>query len=332
MSEQGNRLRAYISGTGSAVPERVLTNSELERIVDTSDEWIMERSGIKTRYIGGSEMATSDLCVKAAARALESARVAPEDVDMLIVGTVTPDQPLPSTGCIIQERMGLKNAFAFDIAAACTAFIYGITIADSFIRTGMCRKILVIGAEMLSRITNWEDRTTCVLFGDGAGAALLEPCEGPRGIVSTFLRSDGSLQDYLYIPAGGSRRPHNAETLRKHMHAIRMSGNSVFKHAVRAMGDAAQRVLDDAGIASSDLDLFIPHQANLRIIKATAARIKVPMDKVYVNLDRYGNTSAASVPIALDEASRTGRLKEGNLVEMVAFGGGFTWGAVLVRW
>jgi 3-oxoacyl-[acyl-carrier-protein] synthase-3 len=332
MSKREGKLSTCISGTGSAVPEGVLTNAELERMVDTSDEWITERTGIKTRHIGSAGLATSDLCVQAAERAMEDAGVTAEEIEMLIVATVTPDQILPSTACLVQHKMGLKNALAFDVVAACTGFLYGLSVADHYIRAETHRKILVVGAEMLSTIIDWEDRATCVLFGDGAGAAVFEPCQPPRGVLSTFLRSDGNLWDFLYVPGGGSRYPASERTVNERMHYVKMSGNNVFKHAVRAMEEAAQRALDAAGLTSKDLDFFIPHQANLRIIKATAERIKVPMEKVYVNVDRLGNTSAASVPIALDEINRSGQLKDGRVVEMVAFGGGFTWGAALLRW
>lgn len=309
-----------------------MTNSELERMVETSDEWITERTGIKTRHVADGKTATSDLCVEAGRKALENAGVAADEIDMLMVATVTPDQILPSTACIVQDQLGLSKAVAFDIVAACTGFIYGLSIADQFIRMETYDRILVIGAETLTKIVDWEDRATCVLFGDGAGAAVFEAGEPPRGVLSTYLRSDGALREFLYVPGGGSRHPTTEATVRERLHCIRMSGNNVFKHAVRAMGDAAERVLKEAGIKSGDLDVFIPHQANLRIIRATAERVKVPMEKVYVNVDRYGNTSAASVPIALDELNSAGNLQEGNLVEMVAFGGGFTWGAALVRW
>ncbi len=332
MSKRDRKPGAQIRGIGASVPETVLTNAELERMVDTSDEWIVGRTGIRTRHIAGRGLATSDMVVEAATRAMEDAGVTADEIEMLIVGTVTPDQILPSTACIVQDKLGLKNAVAFDIAAACTAFIYGLSIGDHFIRAGTYKKVLIVGAEMLSSITDWEDRGTCVLFGDGAGAAVLEASDGERGILSTYLKSDGSLRDFLYVPGGGSRFPASEQTVRERMHYVKMNGNNVFKHAVRAMGDAAEWVLKDAGISSEDLDFFIPHQANLRIIRATAQRIHVPMDKVYVNVDRYGNTSSASIPIALDEISRAGRLKRGDLVEMVAFGGGFTWGAVLLRW
>lgn len=332
MSKRDRKPGAQIKGIGASVPKTVLTNAELERMVDTTDEWILERTGIRTRHIAGRDIATSDMVVEAAGRAMEDAGVTADEIEMLIVGTVTPDQILPSTACIVQDKLGLKNAVAFDIVAACTAFIYGMSIGDHFIRAGTYKKVLVVGAEMLSSITDWEDRGTCVLFGDGAGAAVLEASDGERGILSTYLKSDGSLRDFLYVPGGGSRFPASEQTVRERMHYVKMNGNNVFKHAVRAMGDAAEWVLKDAGISSEDLDFFIPHQANLRIIRATAQRIRVPMEKVYVNVDRYGNTSSASIPIALDEIHRAGGLKRGDLVEMVAFGGGFTWGAVLLRW
>jgi 3-oxoacyl-[acyl-carrier-protein] synthase-3 len=332
MTGSDGKRRARISGTGSSVPPGTLTNQDLERMVDTSDEWITERTGIKLRHVGTSEMATSDMCVEAGLRALESAGAQADEIDMLIVGTVTPDQVLPSTACIIQDKMALRRAACYDIVAACTGFIYGLSVAEQFVRSGSCRKVLVIGAEKLSSIVDWEDRSTCVLFGDGAGAAVVEACEPPRGILSTYLMSDGRLREFLYVPGGGSRHPSSEKTVRDRMHYIRMSGNNVFKHAVRAMGDASERVLKDAGVASGELDYFIPHQANLRIIQATAERVGVPKEKVYVNVDRLGNTSSASIPIALDELHRAGKLRDGALVGVVAFGGGFTWGAAVMRW
>ncbi len=323
---------AKITGLGYSVPKGILTNDDFSHIVDTSDEWIVTRTGIRERHIADANTATSDLATEAATRALKSAGLVAEDLDMIIVGTATSDMIFPATACIVQYNIGAKNAAAYDISAACSGFLYGLSIARGFIISGMYENILVIGAETLSKITNYEDRTTCVLFGDGAGAVVVSPSQDEKGILSTFIRSDGSGTDFLNMPGGGSRRPASNETVEKHMHSIHMAGNDVFKFAVRAMGEATERALSSTNLKADEVDLLIPHQANMRIIQATAKRVKIPMERVYVNLDRYGNTSAASIPIALNEAHESGRIKADDLIVLVAFGGGYAWGSVAIRW
>ena len=325
-------IRSKIISTGSYLPERILTNFDLEKIVDTSDEWITERTGIKERRIASENQAASDLAYEASRSALEKASLKAEDIDLLIAATVTGDMPFPSTACIIQHRLGAKNAAAFDINAACSGFLYGLYVADSFVRSGMHKRVLIIGAEVLSKITDWEDRTTCVLFGDGAGAAIVEPTEEERGIISMHINSDGSMWDLLHIPGGGSRYPVSKDSLDKRLHYIKMKGNETFKVAVRTLEDLVLRILKDNKLDPSQLSLLIPHQANLRIIQATADRLGLPMDKVLINLDKYGNTSAASIPIALDEAVMTGRIKDGDYILLEAFGGGLTWASALIKW
>jgi 3-oxoacyl-[acyl-carrier-protein] synthase-3 len=324
---------ARIVGTGSYVPSRVLTNADLERMVETSDEWIRTRTGIQTRHIAAEDEASSDLAYHAAVRALEMARLDPADLDMILVGTISPDMVFPSTACIVQDRLGAKRAGALDIEAACSGFVYGLAVADGLLRAGSIRTVLVIGAEALSRIVNWSDRNTCVLFGDGAGAVLLRASEGERGILATHLRSDGSKGPILMMPGGGSRHPCSAAVLEQKMATIQMAGgNEVFKLAVRAMEESSLEVLKRAGADLKDVSLVITHQANLRIINALGQRLGVPEEKVYHNIQRVGNTSAASIPLALDEAVRAGRVREGDLLLFAAFGGGLTWGAALVRW
>ncbi|MFH1009190.1 MAG: beta-ketoacyl-ACP synthase III [Candidatus Latescibacterota bacterium] len=332
MHRTDNLRRACITGTGSAVPKKVLTNADLERLVDTSDEWIKSRSGIERRHIAEDGETTGSLGAEAGRRALEDAGIGPEDVDLILVATITPEMFFPSTACVIQETLGAIHAGAMDVNAACSGFIYALSVADLMVASGKYTHVLVIASETLSRITDWSDRSTCVLFGDGAGAAVVSPSpDGKRGILATYLKSDGSKGDILYMPGGGSRHPASHETVDQGMHFIKMSGQETFKVAVQAMGDAAVHILEAEGFSGSDLDLMIPHQANMRIIQATARRIDLPMDKVYVNLSEYGNTSAATIPIALDEARRNGRLESGNLVLLVAFGGGLTWGSALLR-
>ena len=325
-------IRSKIISTGSYLPERILTNFDLEKIVDTSDEWITERTGIKERRIASENQAASDLAYEASRLALERASLKAEDIDLLIAATVTGDMPFPSTACILQHRLGAKNAAAFDINAACSGFLYGLYVADSFIRSGMHKRVLIIGVEVLSKITDWEDRTTCVLFGDGAGAAIVEPTEEERGIISMHINSNGSMWDLLHIPGGGSRYPVSKDSLDKRLHYIKMKGNETFKIAVRTLEDLVLRILKDNKLDPSQLSLLIPHQANLRIIQATADRLGLPMDKVLINLDKYGNTSAASIPIALDEAVMTGRIKNGDYILLEAFGGGLTWASALIKW
>ncbi len=309
-----------------------MTNADFEKMVDTSDEWIVSRTGIRERRIATDDMSCADMAAEAARRAMISAGCTHEDIDLVICATVTPDYRLPSNACVLQEMIGFPNAVAFDIVSACTGFINGLSIANSFIVTGQYKRALVIGAEKLSSITNYADRNTCVLFGDGAGAAVLEPSNDGRGVLSTFMKSDGSLRSWLWIEKGGTRHPHVPGVPIGTSDKILMNGAEVFKVAVRAMGAAASKVIEDAGLTSDDISLFIPHQANLRIIEAIAKRLKLPPEKVFLNIEKYGNTSAASVPIALDEASRAGRLKPGDNVVMVAFGGGMIWGAAAVKW
>lgn len=321
-----------IMGTGSDAPSNVLTNADLEKMVDTSDQWITERTGIKERRIAPPGAAASDYAYEAAVKAMEVAGTRADELDMILVGTVTPDAPLPSTACILQDRLGAKNAGVADVVAACSGFIYGLAFARSLILTTQMEKILVIGVETLSRIVNWQDRNTCVLFGDGAGAAVVAASDRPGGIIDTFLKGDGSLGHLLQVPAGGGRMPITRDNINNGDRFIQMEGPDVFKSAVRAMGEAATKILKRTGTASSEISLMIPHQANIRIIEATAKRIKLPMDRVFVNIQKYGNTSAASIPIALDEAVREGRIKSGDKIVLVAFGAGFTWGSALIEW
>jgi 3-oxoacyl-[acyl-carrier-protein] synthase-3 len=322
----------HVIGTGSFTPERILTNKDLEQIVDTSDEWITSRTGIKERRISDPNMPSSVLATEAAKRALADAGIDGSELDQIIVGTVTGDRIFPSTACLVQDNLGATRAHAFDVSAACAGFLYGISVGSNAIRSGSAGTVLVVGVETLSRIVNWTDRNTCVLFGDAAGAMVLRSTGAPGGILATCLHSDGSLVHLLEMPAGGSLRPPSHETVDQRLHTITMSGNDVFKHAVRAMESVALECLEQSGHSAEDLDLLVPHQANLRIIDATARRLNLSMDKVFVNLDRYGNTSSASIPLAVDEARRTGRIKDGDLVELVTFGGGFTWAASVVQW
>lgn len=323
---------ARIVGTGKAVPERILTNRDLEKMVDTSDEWITERSGIKERRIAPEGVAGTDYACEAVLNALEMAGLTPDDLDLIIVATVTPDAPLPSSACILQNKLGARNAGVMDLVAACSGFIYGLAMARSLIMVGQMRHVLVVGVEVLSRITNWRDRNTCVLFGDGAGAVVVSGSDEPGGIVNTYLKGDGSLSHLLQVPVGGARAPLNADNICANERYILMEGQEVFKSAVKAMGEAATKILEICSVESKDISLMIPHQANIRIIEATAKRIKLPMDRVYVNIHKYGNTSAASIPIALDEAVREGRISKGDKIVLVAFGAGFTWGSTLIEW
>lgn len=324
--------RTKIVSTGSYLPEKVLTNFDLERMVETSDQWITERTGIKERRIANENQAASDLAHEASKIALDRASLKAEDIDLIITATVTGDMPFPSTACILQDKLGAKKAAAFDINAACSGFLYGLYVADSFIRSGMHKKILVVGTEVLSKITDWEDRTTCILFGDGAGAVIVEPTIEDRGILSMSVNSDGSMWDLLHLPAGGSKIPASRESVDNKLHFIKMRGNETFKFAVRALEDLVIRILEENKLDPSQLSLLIPHQANLRIIQATADRLGLPMEKVLINIDKYGNTSASSIPIALDEALTTGRVKEGDYILLEAFGGGLTWASALLKW
>jgi 3-oxoacyl-[acyl-carrier-protein] synthase-3 len=333
MRKRGKSLRARITGTGSHYPERILANVDLEKMVDTSDEWITERTGVKERRIAeGKHSAASDLACKASRAALDAASLKPKELDLIIVGTVTGDMPMPSTACILQDKLGAKNAAAFDVNAACSGFLYGLSVGESFIRSQTYETVLVVGTEVLSKFLDWEDRSTCVLFGDGAGAAVLEPTEKEEGILSVDIRSDGSLGSLLTIPAGGSELPPSQDTLREGLHFIKMKGNETFKAAVKSLEKVAVETLKKNKIKPSDLALLIPHQANLRIIQATAKRLKIPMERVFLNLERYGNTSAASIPIALDEAVRSLRIREGDYILLEAFGAGLTWASALIKW
>lgn len=320
-----------IAGVGSYLPSKVITNMDLEQKVNTSDEWITERTGIKERRIASENEPTSQLAYKASLKALEQAHVAPEQVDLIIVATVTPDMIFPSTACILQSKLGAWRAAAFDIEAACSGFLYALEIGGQFIRTGTYETVLVVGAEKLSTIVDWDDRNTCVLFGDGAGAVVLKR-EGEGCLWHVYLGADGRKADLLKVPAGGSLLPVSEFTLKNKLHYIRMDGRETFKHAVQAMSSAALKVLEQAGKKISDVKCIIPHQANRRIIDAVAERIGAKPEQVFINLDRYGNTSAASVAIALDEAIRTERIKKGDLVLLVAFGAGFTWAAALIEY
>jgi 3-oxoacyl-[acyl-carrier-protein] synthase-3 len=325
--------RAGIVATGSYVPERILTNAELEKLVDTTDEWIVTRTGIRERRIARPDEATSDMAAEAARRALAKAGISAEAVDMIIVATITPDMGFPNTACFVQAKIGAKNAFCFDIEAACSGFVYALDLARQYIGTGSAKTVLVIGAEKISCITDWKDRSLCVLFGDGAGAAVVQAKPDARGgILASVLCSDGTLSDLLKLPGGGSRHPTTTETLAAGLHYMKMDGRDVFKHAVHSMTDVGRRALAKAGLTVDDMTLIIPHQANLRIVNAIGERLGGKPEQYFINLDRYGNTSAASVILALDEAARAGRLKQGDRVLLVAFGGGFTWGATVLEW
>jgi 3-oxoacyl-[acyl-carrier-protein] synthase-3 len=325
-------LKAKIIATGSYLPEKIMRNSDLEKMVDTTDAWITDRTGIRERRIAARNQSASDLAFEASKMALRQADLKAKDLDLIIVATITGDMPLPSTACLLQNLLDAKKAAAFDVNAACSGFLYALSIADSFIRSGAHKRILVVGSEVLSKFTDWEDRGTCILFGDGAGAVILEASNGDSGILSTHLYSDGSLWALLNMPGGGSKNPPSKETLKEGLHTIKMKGNETFKVAVRALESLVTETLKANKLKASQLAALIPHQANLRIIKATAERLGLPMDKVVLNLERYGNTSAASVPIALDEAARTGRIRTGDYILLEAFGGGLTWASALVRW
>ncbi len=325
-------MRGRVTGTGSAVPDKVLSNHDLESMVDTTDEWIVTRTGIRERRIAAPDEFTSTFATRAALNALEMAGVLPEELDMIIVATVTPDYPFPSTACLLQNNIKAYNAAAFDMSAACSGFLYALTTVDRYIRSGAVKKALVVGAEVLSRIVDWTDRNSCLLFGDGAGAVVVEAISGEHGIKDSMLKSDGSCWELLYQPGPGCRNPASQKLLDGRQNYLRMQGNEVFKLAVRAMEEAAVKVLSAGGYCSDDIDLFVPHQANKRIIDAIGKRLRLPDEKVFVNLDRYGNTSAASIPIALDEANRAQRMRSGDLVLLDSFGGGLTWSAMSMIW
>ena len=325
-------LAAGILGVGKFIPAKVLTNRDLEKIVDTNDEWIRTRTGIRERHIAEPGTPTSDLAVEAGRAALAQAGIKPADLDLLIVATITPDVPFPATSCIVQHKLGAGRAACFDINAACAGFVYGITTAAQFITNGVYRNALVIGAEVLSTAVDWTDRSTCVLFGDGAGACVLGPVEKGRGILGTYLASDGAHGDLLTIPAGGSRLPASRETVDQRLHYLRMEGSEVFKLAVRLMADAVQKVLAKCGLVCEDIDCLIPHQANERIIDAVLKRTRIPKEKVFLNVGCYGNMSAASTAVALAEAVETGKIRKGDTVVLVAFGSGLAWGATVLKW
>ncbi|AHM65573.1 beta-ketoacyl-ACP synthase III [Paenibacillus polymyxa] len=328
-----NKLRPVgVIGTGKYVPEKILTNKDLEEIVETSDEWIVSRTGIQERHIAAPEQATSDLAYEAAVKALESAGMTAQDLDLIIVATVTPDMAFPSTACILQDKLGAKGAAAFDLSAACSGFVYGLATATSFIKTGIYNNALIIGADCLSRITDYTDRNTCVLFGDGAGAVVIGEVPEGRGFQSFDLGAEGAGGTLLKLEAGGSRLPASADTLANKQHYIYMNGREVFKFAVRVMGTATVDVLEKAGLSKDDIDLFVPHQANIRIIQSAMQRLDLPEEKVVINVNKYANTSAASIPLALVEAAEEGRMKEGDRILMVGFGGGLTWGASVLIW
>jgi 3-oxoacyl-[acyl-carrier-protein] synthase-3 len=323
---------AIITGTGMSVPSRVMTNHDLEKLVDTSDEWIQTRTGIRERRIALPNESVSEFAHIASQNALEMAGVAPQDVDLIICATVTPDVPIPATACLIQHTLGCQRAAAFDMQAGCSGFIYAQSVAKQFIVSGRCRNVLVVGAELLSKFLDWTDRTTCVIFADGAGAAVMSEGNLPRGVLASAMHSDGSMSDFICMEGGGSKYPASAETVAKGMHFIRMRGNETFKIAVRSIEDVSREVLQTAGLTPDDVSWFIPHQANQRIIDAVTQRLGIPAERCYVDIDRYGNTSAASIPIALDEAVRAGKVQRGDVILMAAFGAGLTWAASAVRW
>ena len=321
-----------IIGTGSCLPEKIVTNYDLEKIMDTKHDWIVERTGIERRRIADPSVAASDLGTEAAKLALEDAGVNAEEIDLIITATLTPDMNIPSTACIIQEKIGAVNSAAFDLGAACTGFLYALSTANAFIKAGQAKKVLIVGVEILSKYINWEDRKTAVLFADGAGAAVVSEVEEGKGVLSTALGADGTGGKFLYITAGGTRMPATYETVEKKLHSIVMDGSEVFKFAARKMADVSLEALEKAGLTLEDINYLVPHQANIRIIQNAAKRLKVSMDKVYLNIQDYGNISAASVPVALDEASKKGCIKQDDIVLLVGFGAGLTWGAAVIKW
>lgn len=326
------KFNAGIVGLGTYVPDRVLSNLELESILETSDEWIRSRTGIRERRIAAPEQASSDLAFEAAKLALENAKISADEVDLIVCATISPDMLFPATGCIVQELLGAKKAAAFDLEAGCSGFIYALAVGQAFISSGIYKTVLVIGTDVMSRMVNWKEREICVLFGDGAGAAVLKPVESDQGILAVHLGSDGSGANTLLVPAGGSRMPFSQESLDRNLQYIHMSGGEVYKFAVKAMCNATKQVLEGAGLKTEDLGYLVPHQANTRIIEAAAKRLNLPMDKIVVTVDRYGNNSTASVPLALEEAVKDGRIKDGQNIVLVGFGAGLTWGAVAIRW
>lgn len=326
-----NTIPVGILGTGKYVPEQVLTNKQLEQMVETNDEWIVTRTGIKERRLAASHEATSDLAYNAAKQAIANAGLTVDDIDLIIVATITPDMSFPSTACLVQDKLGAKCP-AFDLSAACSGFIYSLTVANGMIQSGLYRRVLVIGAETLSRITDYTDRNTCILFGDGAGAVVVGEVPAGRGFQSFEIGADGSGGELLKVTGGGSRKPASAETVANKEHSIYMAGNEVFKFAVRIMGNAAEEAIAKAGLTKGDIDLLVPHQANIRIIQSSLNRLELSEEKAMINLDKYGNMSAASIPVALAEAVEQGRVREGDKICLVGFGGGLTWGASVIVW
>jgi 3-oxoacyl-[acyl-carrier-protein] synthase-3 len=327
----GSQRRSVILGTGSELPAKVVTNRDLEKMVDTSDEWITVRTGIRERRVLEEGKGNADMAFEAAKRALSDAGMEGKDLDAIIMGTVSPDYPFPSSACVLEDMLGARNAFSFDVSAACSGFLNAISVADLYIRAGKINNALVVGSDTLSRLLNWQDRTTCILFGDGAGAVVLGASENGSGILSTKLRTDGAYAKTLYVPAGGSLKPATPQTVRNNEHTITMNGKEVFKIAVRSMEEISRQALEEAGVKIEQVSLVVPHQANKRIIVALAERLGVPMERVMVNLEKYGNTSAASIPVALDEARKQGRIKAGDIVLINAFGAGFAWGASVIK-
>jgi 3-oxoacyl-[acyl-carrier-protein] synthase-3 len=326
-------IRAQVAGTGASVPKKILSNADLERLVETSDEWIVSRTGIRERHIAAEGEHFSDFCTRASEQALKRAHVKAEDLDMILVGTISGDMPFPATSCLVQRNIGATRAAASDVSAACVGFLYAVHLADGLIQSGKAENVLVIGGEILSRIVDWTDRNTCVLFGDGAGAVVLQATKGDHGVLGSLMKSNGNYHDFICMPGGGSDRPANdPKSIEERLPFIKMKGNETFKVAVKAMADISQELLTEQGFTHEQIDLFIPHQANLRIIDAVGERLRIDPRKVYKNVDRFGNTSAASIPIALDECVREGRLKSGDLVLLTAFGAGLVWGSVLLRW
>ncbi len=324
-------MASKIVGLGMFAPPKELTNLDLEKLVDTNDSWIMERTGIRTRHIAELGTPNSDLCVEAARKALADAAVDPAEIDIVVVGTLTPDMPFPATACFLQAKIGATNAYGMDLSAACSGFIYSLSTADALIRAGRGKKALVVGSELLSTVVDYTDRSTCILFGDGAGAAVLSECPEGDGVLSCHLHSDGNLWEMIYCPGGGTVHPYSPEMMEQRLRSIRMAGNETFKHAVLKMVEVAGEALDRNGASIDDVKLFIPHQANLRIIQVVGKRLGIPEERVFVNLEKYGNTSSASIPIALAEAKAQGRFAAGDLVLVVAFGGGLTWASALMR-
>ena len=332
MSEPNQLQGCAITGIGSYVPERILANSDLEKLVDTNDDWITTRTGIKERRMAGENEFTSTMAVKAARKALTQSNLDPADLDLIIVATITPDMPFPATACLVQQELGASKAAAFDLEAACSGFIYALEVGRAFIASGIYQNVLIIGAEKLSSIIDWQDRNTCVLFGDGAGAAVLQRREGARGVLATRLGSDGKKADILAMPGGGCRQPATVDSVSERIHFLKMEGKEVYKNAVTAMTAAAKDVLERSGVSIEDIKCIIPHQANQRIINAIGERLGASEDQVFINLQKYGNTSAASVIVALDEALESGRIERGDKILIIAFGAGLTWGATVLEW